>query len=53
MFEDPGYYSHFSLTVESSLNLLGVPPEYFQAISFSGPPSSCTVSYHESFAVQS
>ncbi|MDH0895001.1 MULTISPECIES: N-acetyltransferase [unclassified Pseudomonas] len=49
---DPAYYSRFGFKAEPSLILPDVPPEYFQAISFSGPPPFGAVSYHESFAAQ-
>lgn len=49
---DPGYYGRFGFTAEPSLVLPGVPPEYFQAISFGGPLPSGTVSYHQSFAAR-
>jgi putative acetyltransferase len=49
---DPGYYSRFGFKAEPSLVLPGVPPEYFQAISFTGSLPSGDVSYHESFAAQ-
>lgn len=48
----PSYYSRFGFSALPSLVLPGVPPEYFQAISFSGPVPSGTVSYYESFAAQ-
>lgn len=49
---DPGYYARFGFKAESSLVLPGVPPQYFQAISFAGPVPSGTISYHEAFASQ-
>lgn len=49
---DPGYYDRFGFKAEPSFVLPGVPPEYFQAISFSGPIPSGTVSYHEAFESQ-
>ena len=49
---EPGYYSRFGFKAESSLVLPGVPPEYFQAVLFSGSLPSGVVSYHESFAAQ-
>lgn len=48
----PSYYSRFGFRAVPSLVLPGVPPEYFQAISFGGPVPSGTVSYHESFSAQ-
>lgn len=49
---EPGYYSRFGFKAEPSLVLPGVPPEYFQAVLFSGSLPSGVVSYHESFAAQ-
>jgi putative acetyltransferase len=49
---EPGYYSRFGFMAEPSLVLPGVPPEYFQAVLFSGSLPSGVVSYHESFAAQ-
>ena len=42
----------FGFTAEPSLTLHGVPPEYFQAVTFAGPLPVGEVSYHESFAAQ-
>lgn len=47
---EPGYYSRFGFTAESSLALPGVPAEYFQSISFNGSLPSGEVSYHAAFA---
>lgn len=47
---EPGYYARFGFHAEPSLVLPGVPPEYFQAISFNGPLPIGTVSYHDAFA---
>lgn len=49
---EPGYYARFGFKAEPSLVLPEVPPEYFQAVLFSGPLPSGIVSYHESFAAQ-
>lgn len=49
---EPSYYSRFGFKAEPSLVLPEVPPEYFQAILFSGSLPSGTVSYHESFSAQ-
>lgn len=49
---DPNYYARFGFNAEPSLVLPGVPPEYFQVISFGGPLPSGTVAYHASFAAQ-
>jgi len=46
---DPAYYSRFGFQPESCLVLPEVPPEYFQAIHFSGVLPSGTVTYHEAF----
>jgi putative acetyltransferase len=49
---EPGYYSRFGFQVDPNLNLPGVPPEYFQAISFGAsriPRPGGIVSYHLSF----
>lgn len=49
---DPAYYARFGFRAEPSLVLPGVPPEYFQALTFRGPPPSGVVTYHESFAAR-
>lgn len=49
---DPNYYSRFGFNAELSLTLPGVPPEYFQAIAFTGSLPAGEVSYHESFSAQ-
>jgi putative acetyltransferase len=46
---DPKYYLRFGFKVERALVLPGVPPEYFQAISFGESAPSGTVSYHQAF----
>ena len=46
---DPAYYSRFGFQPESCLVLDEVPPEYFQAIQFSGVLPSGKVKYHEAF----
>ena len=46
---DPAYYSRFGFQPESCLVLPEVPPEYFQAIQFSGVLPSGTITYHEAF----
>lgn len=46
---DPAYYSRFGFRPEPGLILAGVPPEYFQAISFSSSLPAGNVSYHEAF----
>ena len=46
---DPAFYSRFGFRPESCLVLADVPPEYFQAIAFSGVLANGIVSYHEAF----
>lgn len=46
---DPAFYSRFGFLPESCLVLPDVPPEYFQAIQFSGLLPSGKVTYHEAF----
>ena len=46
---DPSYYSRFGFNAEPALVLPGVPPEYFQAISFGGSLPSGQVTYQEAF----
>jgi putative acetyltransferase len=53
LFGNPKYYSRFGFKPESSLVLAGVPPEYFQALVFTGGTPVATVTYHESFNAQS
>ena len=49
---EPGYYSRFGFLADPGLVLPGVPPEYFQAISFSGSLPAGSVSYHDAFAAK-
>lgn len=49
---EPGFYSRFGFRHEPSLVLPGVPPEYFQAMIFTGDPPSGVVAYHESFSAK-
>ncbi|MDX3775646.1 N-acetyltransferase [Chromatiaceae bacterium AAb-1] len=49
---EPGYYSRFGFVADPGLVLSGVPPEYFQAISFSGSLPAGTVSYHDAFTAK-
>lgn len=49
---DPNYYSRFGFKPEKGLILTGVPPEYFQALSFSSPMPCSTVTYHPAFNTQ-
>ena len=46
---DPGYYSRFGFAVHPGLELPGVPPEYFQALSFGPALPQGTVQYHAAF----
>lgn len=46
---EPAYYGRFGFRADSKLVLQGVPPEYFQAISFGSSRPSGIVTYHESF----
>ncbi|RVU86545.1 N-acetyltransferase [Leucothrix sargassi] len=50
---DPDYYHHFGFNPQEGLELLGVPPEYFQALLIQGEFPKGVVSYHESFAAKS
>ncbi|MCC5808987.1 MAG: N-acetyltransferase [Ectothiorhodospiraceae bacterium] len=49
---DPGYYGRFGFKVVEGLVLSGVPPEYFQAVSFGAGFAQGEVSYHEAFSAQ-
>lgn len=49
---EPGYYSRFGFVTNSRLILPGVPPEYFQALSFKNAPPAGTVSYHNAFTAK-
>jgi putative acetyltransferase len=46
---EPEYYSRFGFRADPKLILRGVPPEYFQAISFGSSTPQGSVSYHEAF----
>ena len=46
---DPGYYSRFGFAVHPGLELPGVPPQYFQALSFGTALPQGTVQYHAAF----
>lgn len=46
---DPNYYGRFGFKVQEGLFYPGVPPEYFQALSFQGRIPIGEVSYHDSF----
>jgi putative acetyltransferase len=49
---EPEYYGRFGFHADPNLVLPGVPPEYFQAISFDASRPRGTVSYHEAFNSQ-
>ncbi|MDC4697987.1 N-acetyltransferase [Acinetobacter baumannii] len=49
---DPKYYSRFGFKAYPDLKLAGVPPEYFQALSFQNYVPKGDVSYHEAFNAQ-
>ena len=49
---DPGYYSRFGCQPDPNLILAGVPPEYFQAVSFDSSHPQGMVSYHSAFNTQ-
>ena len=49
---DPAYYRRFGFQAEPSLVLPDVPPEYFQALVFSGAVPTATVSYHAAFTAR-
>ncbi|OGM50751.1 GCN5-related N-acetyltransferase (GNAT) domain protein [Aspergillus bombycis] len=48
---NPKYYTRFGFKVEPCLQLPGVPPEYFMALTWRTPTPTGTVSYHEAFDV--
>ncbi|MGB1238566.1 MAG: GNAT family N-acetyltransferase [Pseudomonadales bacterium] len=48
---EPSYYSRFGFEAKSGLVLEGVPPEYFQVLTFIGDTPSGTVAYSDAFAV--
>lgn len=49
---DPSYYGRFGFEAMEGLVFPGAPPEYFQALSFSGTFARGTVTYHEAFSAQ-
>jgi putative acetyltransferase len=49
---NPNYYGRFGFRSEPTLVLPGVPPEYFQAISFSTELPTGIVTCHEAFNTQ-
>jgi putative acetyltransferase len=46
---EPAYYGRFGFKAVPSLVLPGVPPQYFQALSFDSPNARGIVTYHEAF----
>ncbi len=46
---EPAYYGGFGFKHEPSLVLPGVPPEYFQVLSFDGAVPAGTVTYDDAF----
>ncbi len=49
---EPLYYGRFGFQADPDLVLPGVPPEYFQALSFGLSRPRGTVTYHEAFNAQ-
>lgn len=49
---EPGYYSRFGFVANPGLVLPGVPPEYFQAVSFNAALPAGTIAYHDAFAAK-
>jgi putative acetyltransferase len=49
---DPNYYGRFGFKPKPALVLPGVPPEYFQAISFGTDIPTGIVTHHEAFNAQ-
>ena len=46
---EPRYYNRFGFQVDANLSLPGVPPDYFQALSFGTSHPRGIVSYHAAF----
>ena len=46
---EPAYYQRFGFRPDPQLIYPGIPPEYFQALSFDGDMPSGTVAYHPTF----
>lgn len=46
---DPAYYGRFGFKAHPGLELPGIAPEYFQALSFGGEPPAGQVRYHAAF----
>lgn len=49
---EPGYYGRFGFKAAAGLTLPGVPPEYFQALSFGGDLAQGEVGFHQAFSAQ-
>lgn len=49
---DPEYYGRFGFRINPDLGLPGMPPEYFQAMSFDSSEPRGIVSYHEAFEAE-
>lgn len=49
---DPFYYGRFGFKAVEGLVLPGVPPEYFQALSFGDSFAQGEVTYHEAFSAR-
>jgi putative acetyltransferase len=49
---EPDYYGRFGFQADRNLVFPGVPPEYFQALSFDSSRPQGTVTYHEAFDTQ-
>lgn len=49
---DPNYYQKFGFKAYAQLSLADVPPEYFQAISFTGTVPQAEVFYDDAFYVE-
>ena len=45
----PAYYRRFGFTAHPDLRLEGVPPEYFQRLTFDAQPCAGVVRYHPAF----
>lgn len=49
---EPAYYGRFGFRAEPGLVLPGIPPEYFQALSFGATLPRGTVAFHAAFGAQ-
>jgi putative acetyltransferase len=49
---EPAYYARFGFLADPNLVLTGVPPKYFQAVSFGSSKPRGTVTYNEAFNAQ-